>query len=137
MATLHQSEESRARGRAVRKAISGSEGSRSTGNAAGLDMVPGLEDFVIGFNFGEIWSRDKIDLKTRCMIVLGMLTAMGRTPQVTAYTRYALHLGITPEEISEVFLQVIPYAGLPAAFNGMQAASDVYAEQGISVNPEA
>ena len=103
MATLHQSEESKARGRAVRKAISGSEGSRSTGNAAGLDMVPGLEDFVIGFNFGEIWSRDKIDLKTRCMIVLGMLTAMGRTPQVTAYTRYALHLGITPEEISEVF----------------------------------
>jgi alkylhydroperoxidase/carboxymuconolactone decarboxylase family protein YurZ len=131
--TLHQSEESKQRGRRVRKAISGSEGSRSTGNAAGLDMIEGLEDFVIGFNFGEIWARDQLDLKTRCMVVLGMLTAMGRTPQVTAYTRYALHLGITPEEIAEVLLQAVPYAGLPAAFNGMQAASDVFAEQGVSV----
>lgn len=135
--TLHQAEESKARGRAVRKEISGSEGSRSTGNAAGLDMVPGLEDFVIGFNFGEIWSRERIDLKTRCMIVLGMMTALGRTPQVGAYTRYALHLGITPEEIAEVFLQAIPYAGLPAAFNAMQAASDVFKEQGVTVNMEA
>ena len=99
-------------------------------------MVQGLEDFVIGFNFGEIWSRERIDLKTRCMIVLGMLTGMGRTPQVAAYTRYALHLGITPEEIAEVFLQTIPYAGLPAAFNAMQAATDVFKEQGVSVNME-
>ena len=135
--TLHQAEESKERGRAVRKAISGSEGSRSTGNAAGLDMVPGLEDFVIGYNFGEIWSRELLDLRTRCMIVLGMLTAMGRTPQVTAYTRYALHLGITPEEIAEVLLQAVPYAGLPAAFNGMQAASDVFKEQGVTVNMQA
>lgn len=132
--SLFQAEESKARGRAVRKAISGSEGSRSTGNAAGLDMIPGLEEFVIGFNFGEIWSRGRIDLKTRCMIVLGMLTAMGRTPQVVAYTRYALHLGISPEEIAEVLLQAVPYAGLPAAFNGLQAASDVFKEQGITVN---
>jgi len=132
--SLHQAEESKARGRKVRMAISGSEGSRSTGNAAGLDMIAGLEEFVIGFNFGEIWSREIIDLKTRCMIVLGMLTAMGRTPQVTAYTRYALHLGITPEEIAEVLLQVVPYAGLPAAFNGMQAASDVFAEKGVTVS---
>ena len=132
--TLHQAEESKVRGRAVRKAISGSEGSRSTGNAAGLDMVPGLEEFVIGYNFGEIWSRELLDLRTRCMIVLGMLTAMGRTPQVAAYTRYALHLGITPEEIAEVLLQAVPYAGLPAAFNGMQAASDVFKEQGVTVN---
>jgi len=131
---LHQAEESKARGRAVRKAISGSEGSRSTGNAAGLDMIPGLEDFVIGYNFGEIWSRERLDLRTRCMIVLGMLTAMGRTPQVAAYTRYALHLGITPEEIAEVLLQAVPYAGLPAAFNGMQAASAVFKEQGVTVN---
>ncbi len=132
--TLHQAEESKARGRAVRKAISGSEGSRSTGNAAGLDMVPGLEEFVIGYNFGEIWSRELLDLRTRCMIVLGMLTAMGRTPQVAAYTRYALHLGITPEEIAEVLLQAVPYAGLPAAFNGMQAAGDVFKEQGVTVS---
>lgn len=132
--SLFQAEESKARGRAVRKAISGSEGSRSTGNAAGLDMIPGLEEFVIGFNFGEIWSRERIDLKTRCMIVLGMLTAMGRIPQVVAYTRYALHLGISPEEIAEVLLQAVPYAGLPAAFNGLQAASDVFKEQGITVN---
>ncbi len=132
--SLHQAEESKARGRAVRKAISGSEGSRSAGNAAGLDMIPGLEDFVIGYNFGEIWSRERLDLRTRCLIVLGMLTAMGRTPQVAAYTRYALHLGVTPEEIAEALLQAVPYAGLPAAFNGMQAASDVFKEQGVSVN---
>ena len=132
--SLHQAEESKARGRAVRKAISGSEGSRSTGNAAGLDMIPGLEEFVIGYNFGEIWSRERLDLRTRCMIVLGMCTAMGRTPQVAAYTRYALHLGITPEEVAEVLLQAVPYAGLPAAFNGMQAASDIFKEQGVTVN---
>ena len=130
---MEVTEASKERGRAVRLQLAGDPRPRSAANAAGMDMVDGLEDFVLGMNFGEIWARPLLDVKERCILVLGMLTAMGREAQIRPYVGYALSVGWKPEEINEVFIQAIPYAGLPAAFNGLRIASEAYAERGIVV----
>jgi 4-carboxymuconolactone decarboxylase len=129
------SEESKAKGREVRVAMGDSPRPRSPANAAGLDLVPGLEDYVLGVNFGEIWSRPHLDLKQRCGLVLGMLTVMGLDPQIRPYVGYALKLGWTPEEICEIFVQSISYAGLPTAFNALRVAAEVFKEQGVTPAP--
>ena len=44
---------------------------RSASNSAGFDLVPGLEDYALGINFGEIWARPALDVKTRRAITVG------------------------------------------------------------------
>lgn len=129
-------EDSIERGKELRTTLGGSPSPRSPGNAAGLDLVPELEDYVLGINFGTIWSRPELDPKTRCGLVLSMLTAQGgKEPQIRAYVGYALNAGWTKEEITEIFVQAIPYLGLPSAFNGLRAASEVFKERGLLDDP--
>ena len=119
---MEVTEGSKERGRAVRMQLAGDTRPRSVANAAGIDMVDGIEDFVLVMNFGEIWARPHLNIKERCILVLAMLTAMGREPQIRPYVGYALTAGWKAEEINEVFVQAIPYAGLPSAFNGLPLA---------------
>ena len=62
------------------------------------------------------------------MIVLAMLTALGRTHEVETHTRGALNNGLTPKQISEVLIQTAIYCGVPAAVDSFRAASKVINE---------
>jgi 4-carboxymuconolactone decarboxylase len=126
------SEASLEKGRKVRQVLSKSASPRSASNSAGFDLVPELEDYALGINFGEIWSRDQLDLKTRVAITVGALTALGVEPQIKSYVGYALNAGWTPAEVAEMFVQCISYTGLPRALNGLRVAGGVFAERGVS-----
>ena len=128
-------EESLEKGRQVRQALTGTTSVRSASNSAGFDLVPGLEDYALGVNFGEIWSRPQLDVKTRIGITIAALTALGVEPQIKSYVNYALNAGWEPEEVLEVFVQCISYCGLPRALNGLRVAGEVLSERGISVAP--
>ena len=62
------------------------------------------------------------------MIVLAMLTALGRTHEVETHTRGALNNGLTPKQISEVLLQTAIYCGVPAAVDSFRLANEAFAE---------
>ena len=129
-------EESIEKGRKVRQALGRSPSPRHAGNSPAFDLVPGLEDWVMGAVFGELWGRPQLDVKTRCAITLGMLTVLGREPQVRAYVGYALNVGWTPEEVSEIVLHTTPYGGVPAALNALNVMSEVFAERGLPTKVE-
>jgi 4-carboxymuconolactone decarboxylase len=131
---MNISEESKEKGRKVRQVLSNSASPRSASNAAGFDLVPELEDYALGINFGEIWSRPQLDVKTRCAITVGALTGLGVEPQIKSYIGYALNAGWTPEEVLEMFVQCISYCGLPKALNGLRLAGEVFAERGITLS---
>ena len=131
------SEASLERGRRVRQALGNSPSPRSASNSAAFDLVPELEEYALGVNFGEIWSRPQLDAKTRCGLTLAMLTALGLEPQIKSYVGYALNVGWSPEEIAEVFVQAVSYCGLPKALNGLRAAGDVFQERGLAVGSKA
>ena len=91
------------------------------------DIAPDLARYAIEFPFGDIFARPGLDLKSREMINVAALTAMGNaTPQLKFHINGALNVGCTREEIVEIIIQMAVYAGFPAALNGMAAAKEVF-----------
>ena len=90
------------------------------------DVSPEMEKFTMEFGFGDIFSRQGLDIKTRELCTISALTALGfAEPQLKAHVGAALTAGATPTEIKEVILQMLVYTGFPAAINAMLAAKDV------------
>ncbi len=93
------------------------------------NIAPDLGRYAAEFAFGDIFSRPGLDLKTREMISVAALTALGTAgPQLRAHIGAALRVGCTQQEIVEIIIQMVVYAGFPAALNGIQAAREVFAE---------
>src|SRR5205814_9307685 len=91
------------------------------------EIAPALADFVVEFGFGDVFSRPGLDLKTRELVTVGALAAMGNAPaQLRAHVQGALNAGCTQQEIIEVLMQMVLYAGFPAAINGVAAAKEVF-----------
>lgn len=110
--------------------ILGKLDARSPGQvSANLDEVsPDLLEIVFGFGFADVLARPGLDLKTREMLTVAALTAMGTAPQQLEYhIRGAMNVGVSREEIVEIILQMSVYAGVPAFMNGIAAAKKVFA----------
>ncbi|MEP1765782.1 MAG: carboxymuconolactone decarboxylase family protein [Sulfitobacter sp.] len=95
---------------------------------ANLDAFsPDAAELVLGYAFTDIVSRDGIDLRTREMLTVGMLAAMGTAQaQLEFHMRGAMNTGVTREEIVEIVLQVSVYAGVPACMNAIAAAKQAF-----------
>jgi 4-carboxymuconolactone decarboxylase len=87
-----------------------------------------FQEFVTMHAWNDIWNRPGLDRKTRSMINLAMLAALGRSQELVLHTRGALANGVTPEEIGEVFIQVAGYAGFPAGVEAFRTAQPIIAE---------
>ncbi|HJV50033.1 MAG TPA: 4-carboxymuconolactone decarboxylase [Noviherbaspirillum sp.] len=84
-----------------------------------------LQDFVTRNAWGTVWCRDGLDLKTRSLITISMLTALGRAHELKGHVRGALNNGATPEEIREVLLHAAIYCGAPLAIDAFRSAQEV------------
>lgn len=94
------------------------------------DIAPDFARYLIEFPFGDIYSRSELDLRSREIATVAVLTAMGNAaPQLKVHIEAALHVGLTQAEIIEVMMQMAVYAGFPAALNGLFAAKEVFARQ--------
>ena len=80
------------------------------------------------FGWGDIWGRPGLDLKTRSLCTVAMLTAMYRPTELAIHIRGALNNGATKEEIREVLMQAVLYAGAPACNQGFEVARQVLVE---------
>ena len=86
------------------------------------ELDPGLERMLTDYAFGDVLSRPGLDIKTREMLTVAALTAMGNAPgQLELHMRGALNVGVTRAELLEVVIQMAVYAGLPACMNGVTA----------------
>ncbi|MET8757745.1 carboxymuconolactone decarboxylase family protein [Lentzea sp. NPDC004782] len=65
--------------------------------------------------FGRLWSRDGLDRRSRSLVTLGILIALGSTDELKIHFQIALTNGITREELEEVIYHATGYAGFPAA----------------------
>jgi 4-carboxymuconolactone decarboxylase len=92
-------------------------------------ICPEFESYVVEFLAGEIWSRPQLDLRTKSLVTIATLAAMGRTRGLELNLRMALRNGATRQEIVETLLQIAPYAGFPAAWEGLALASDVFSQE--------
>jgi len=89
-------------------------------------ITPDLEDYITRFVFGDVWSRPGLDLRTKSLVTIATVAAMGRTLALELNIRMALRNGATDEEIVETLLQIAPYAGFPAAWEALVMARKVF-----------
>jgi 4-carboxymuconolactone decarboxylase len=90
------------------------------------ELAPDFARMVIEFAFGDIYSRDGLDLKTRELIAIAVLAASGNAkPQLRVHVESASSVGITRPEIIEVLMQIALYAGFPAALNALSDCHDL------------
>jgi len=91
------------------------------------DFTMPLQEFISRNAWGTVWCREGLDLKTRSLVTVSMLTALGRSHELKGHIRGALNNGATPEEIREVLLHAAVYCGAPAAVEGFRVAQEVIA----------
>jgi len=94
--------------------------------AGTTDFTQPWQDFITETAWGTIWARDGIDRRSRSMITLAVLTALGREHEIAMHVRAALTNGLTREEIAEVLLHTSVYAGVPAANRAFAIAQAVF-----------
>ena len=90
---------------------------------------PDLERHIVDFVYGEIYSGEALDPKTRALCTVAMLATLGQQFQLAVYVRSARRQGASEEEIREVLRQVAVYAGFPAAWNALHTAGEALRDE--------
>ncbi|MEU3203323.1 alpha/beta fold hydrolase [Streptomyces cyaneofuscatus] len=98
-------------------------------NASADPFTEDFQELVTRYEWGEAWSRDGLDRRTRSCVTLTALVATGHLEGLAAHTRAALRNGLTPAEIKEVLLQSAVYCGIPAAGAAFTIARSVIQEE--------
>jgi 3-oxoadipate enol-lactonase/4-carboxymuconolactone decarboxylase len=85
-----------------------------------------FQDLITRYAWGEIWTRPGLDVRTRRLIVIGTLLALGRFDELRMHVRAALDAGdLSIDEIKEVLLQQAIYCGVPAANTAFEAVHEI------------
>jgi len=114
------------RGLEVRREVLGAEHvDRSLGNAS--EFMRPMQELVTEYCWGAIWSRPGLDRRTRSLINLAMLTALGSGHELEVHVRGAVTNGASETEIRETLLQAAIYCGVPAAMEAFRRADAMLA----------
>lgn len=84
-----------------------------------------IQEHITRAAWGDVWQRPGLDLKTRSLVTVAMLTALGKQNELKGHVRGALNNGATVEEIQEVLLHATIYCGVPAAVEAFRSANEV------------
>ena len=100
-------------------------------------LAPEFAWVNVTFPFGELYTRDVLDLKTRELCTVAALTVQGFSlPELKLHIDAALRIGASREEVIEVITQMIAYAGFPAATNALMTAQAVFQDHDATKEAE-
>jgi 4-carboxymuconolactone decarboxylase len=118
------------KGLATRKQVMGEDFvAKALGNVT--DFTKPLQQHITRNAWGDVWQREGLDLKTRSLITVAMLTALGKQHELKGHVRGALNNGATVAEIQEVLLHACIYCGVPAAVEAFRSAAEVVEGSGL------
>lgn len=90
-----------------------------------------FQAFLTETAWGSVWARRELDRRTRSLITIAVLAALGHDREVAMHIRASRNTGATPSDIAEALLHVAVYAGVPAAHAAFRALkSEFDAEAG-------
>jgi 4-carboxymuconolactone decarboxylase len=95
------------------------------------DFSEEFQQLVTQYCWNEIWNRPGLERRTRSMLNLAMLMALGRSQEFATHLRGAINNGVSKEEIKEVLLQATVYCGMPAGVDAFRVAKEVFREMGV------
>jgi len=111
-------------GMRIRREVLGDEHvDRATARQTEFDAP--FQQFITEVAWGSLWARPDLDRRTRSLITIALLAALGRTEELRLHLEASRNTGATPEEIREALLHVAVYAGAPAANTAFALAKEV------------
>ncbi len=89
-----------------------------------------LGRYMVEFPYGDIYSRGGLAARDREIATIAMLTALGgREPQLRVHMNSALNVGLTADELYELILHTLIFAGFPTAINALSVLGDVLSKR--------
>jgi 3-oxoadipate enol-lactonase/4-carboxymuconolactone decarboxylase len=114
-------------GMEVRKQVLGeAHVARATANMTDLDRD--FQAFITRTAWGSVWTRPGLDRRTRSLLTIAMMAALGHEEELKLHLRASKNTGATPADIAEVLMQVAVYGGVPAANAAFRAAKEILGE---------
>src|SRR5262245_61570678 len=104
---------------------------RASRRGASLPIEAEVYAAVKQYEYGEVWGRSGLDLRTRSFISIAVVAAMGHEDELYRQINSGLNLGITPEQIHEALIQVSVYGGISAWQQAVAVADEVFVVRGI------
>lgn len=106
----------------IRKIFGDDFASRASDNTS--DFAGDIVDMIVRYCFGETWNRPELDYKTRSMLTISMLIALGRDNEIKLHARGAINNGVSKDELAGIVIHSMIYCGVPQAVNAMRAIED-------------
>jgi 4-carboxymuconolactone decarboxylase len=73
-----------------------------------------FSDVMVPTLFDQVWGRDILDVRSRRLLLMGVIAASGHVEVWKIQARAALKRGeLTPDELRETLVMLAPYAGYP------------------------
>lgn len=95
-----------------------------------LSKLGDLGRYIAEFAYGDIHSRGGLESRERQIATIAMLTALGgRERQLRLHIDGALNVGMTSDQVEEIIIHTVPYAGFPGAINALDVLQQVRAER--------
>jgi 3-oxoadipate enol-lactonase/4-carboxymuconolactone decarboxylase len=110
-------------GEAVRRAVLGDD-HVDLSKASATDFTREFQELITRYAWGTIWTRPGLERRTRRMLVIAMMAALGRWEEFRMHVRAGIARELEPCDLKEVLLQTAIYAGVPAANTGFQIANE-------------
>ena len=90
-------------------------------------IAPEVGRYILEFAFGDIYNNPVLSFREREIITITSLLTQGDTnAQLVVHINGSLNVGLTEEEIIEVFTHCIPYVGFPKVLNAITVAKGVF-----------
>ncbi|MEA2666656.1 MAG: 4-carboxymuconolactone decarboxylase [Candidatus Eremiobacteraeota bacterium] len=115
------------RGTALRRAVLG-DAHVERAQAGATDFTRDFQEFITRYAWDGIWNRPGLDRKTRSMLTIAMMAALGRWDELELHVRATRNTGVSRAEVKENLMQVAEYAGVPAANSAFHHAAAAYRE---------
>jgi 3-oxoadipate enol-lactonase/4-carboxymuconolactone decarboxylase len=114
-------------GMAVRRAVLG-EAHVERASAAITDMDRDFQRYITQSAWGSVWTRPGLDRRTRSLLTMALMAALGHHEEMKLHVRAARNTGASAADMTEVLIQVAAYAGIPAANSAMRVAKETLQE---------
>ena len=88
------------------------------------EFTQDFQALITKYAWGTVWSRPGLDYRTRRLLVLAMMAALGRWEEFRLHVSTGLLHGLEICDIKESLLQTAIYAGVPAANTAFHIAQE-------------
>jgi 4-carboxymuconolactone decarboxylase len=95
------------------------------------DFIRPFREYVAEYVWAEVWDRPGLDRRTRIMLNIAMLTALGKLEELKLYLQVVArspNLGVSKEDVREVLMHTAPYCGIPSTLGAFRVAQECLAD---------